>query len=218
MGAKGDYKPTFLDRHGPEGIQQAVAVTWGAAVFVIAFVALLSHVGHPSLFMVIACAAAALAVASAGVVLSHGAGWTWKRFMVDGTSTPYVEQYSYQQSLVMQGRLDEALASFEAIIAEQPEAIDPRLRAAELYDRDKKNYPRAASLFREVQRIEGVSTGQFVYVTNRLADLYNGPLKQPGKALVELRRLIDRAPGTPAADHARVALARLKSDSGPATP
>jgi len=55
-------------------------------------------------------------------------------------------------------------------------------------------------------------------VTNRLADLYNGPLKQPGKALVELRRLIDRAPGTPAADHARVALARLKSDSGPATP
>lgn len=210
MGAKDPYKPTFLDRYGPEGLQHAAAVVWGVAVFVIAFVTLVTHV-RPSFFMVIACAVAAFAVASLGFAMSQGTGWVWKRFMVDGTSTPYVEQYSYQQSLVMQGRLDEALASFEAIIAEQPTAIDPRLRAAELYDRDKKNYARAASLFREVQRMDTIGTGQFVYVTNRLADLYSGPLNQPGKALVELRRLIERCPGTAAADHARTALRRLKS-------
>lgn len=210
MGAKEEYKPTFVDRHGPGGLQYAVAVGWGVAVFVIAFAVLASQVRHPSVLMGIACAVGAFAAASGSFVLSQGTGWWWRRFMVDGTSTPYVEQYSYQQSLVMQGRLDEALASFEAIIAEQPAAIDPRLRAAELYDRDKKNYPRAASLFREVQRIDSASSGQFIYVTNRLADLFAGPLNQPGKALVELRRLIERYPTTPAADHARAALARLK--------
>jgi hypothetical protein len=218
MGVNDDYKPTFLDRYGPEGVQSLVAAVWGFAVFIIAFAVLVSQIAHPSFLMVIACAAAALAVAGTGVWLSRTAGWIWKRFLVDGTSTPYVEQYSYQQSLVMQGRVDDALASFEAIIAEQPAAIDPRLRAAELYDREKRNVVRAAELFREVQRIDGVSAGQFIYVTNRLVDLYTGPLAQPGKALVELRRLIDRHPGTAAADHARTALARLKalaSDSAP---
>ena len=74
--------------------------------------------------------------------------------MVDGASTPYVEQYSYQQALVMQGRVDDALASFEAIIAERPDR-DRRAppRGGALYDRERKNFARAAALFREVQRI-----------------------------------------------------------------
>ena len=133
-------------------------------------------------------------------MISNSVGWTFKRFIVDGASTPYVEQYSYQQALVMQGRADDALASFEAIIAERPSAIDARLRAAELYDRERKDFGRAAALFREVQRLPTTSPGQFIFVTNRLVDLYTGPLNEPGKALVELRRLIERHPGSPAAD------------------
>ena len=72
----------------------------------------------------------------------------WKAIAVDGTSTPYREQFSYQQALVMQGRLAEALDSFEAIIAERPLAADARIRAAELYARDKHDARRAAELFR----------------------------------------------------------------------
>ena len=56
-----------------------------------------------------------------------------------------------------------------------------------------------------------MTTGQFVYVTNRLVDLYTGPLGEPGKALGELRKLIDRYPGSAAAENARVALAALKA-------
>ncbi|MGH7622660.1 MAG: tetratricopeptide repeat protein, partial [Gemmatimonadaceae bacterium] len=138
-------------------------------------------------------------------------GNTWLRFAVDGTSTPYKEQYSYQQALVMQGRLDDALESFEAVIAEQPAAIDARLRAAELYARDKGNHARAAELFRQVQRIESVSAGEFVLATNRLVDLLSGPLGESGRALVELRRLIERYPSLPAAEHARAVLRRMKT-------
>src|SRR5215471_18065437 len=100
----------------------------------------------------------------------------------------------------MAGKLDEALESFEAVIAVKPTAVDPRVKAAELYDRDKKNHARAAELFREVLRIESVTTGQYVYAANRLVDLYTGPLNDPGKALGELRRLIDRYHGSAAAD------------------
>ena len=51
--------------------------------------------------------------------------------------------------------------------------------------------------------------------SNRLVDLLVGPLADPGRAMVELRRLIERHPGTTAASHARDALARLKETRSP---
>lgn len=210
MCAKTAYKPTFFDRHGPDSGLYLRAVGGGVLVLAVS-VPGFALFGLLTLGVIIGCAAAALAVCAVPIIISNSAGWTFKRFMVDGASTPYVEQYSYQQALVMQGRADDALASFEAIIAEQPSAIDARLRAAELYDRERKDFGRAAALFREIQRLPTTSPGQFIFVTNRLVDLYTGPLNEPGKALVELRRLIDRHPRSPAADHARVALAQLKA-------
>jgi hypothetical protein len=50
-----------------------------------------------------------------------------------------------------------------------------------------------------------------VYASSRLADLYDGPLNEPGRALVELRRIIERYPGTAVATHARDALPKLKA-------
>ena len=211
MGEKPRYKSTFVDRHRADAEAYFRAAAASISVLGISLLAFVLAAGKLSPGLVAGCLAASVLVGGTALVSAKSAGWTWKRLMMDGTSTPYIEQYSYQQSLVMQGRVDDALASFESIITEQPSAIDPRLRAAELYDREKKNFQRAAALFREVQRLESVSSGQFVYVTNRLVDLYAGPLGDPGCALVELRRLIDRCPGTPAAAHARSALARMKT-------
>ena len=120
-------------------------------------------------------------------------------------------QFSYQESLVMQGRVDDALASFEALIAASATAIEPRILAAELYSRNPANARRAAELLREAQRIPAITPGRDTYVTNRLVDLLTGPLADPGRALVELRRLIERYPNSTAARHAREAIARIKS-------
>src|SRR6185503_1175984 len=198
-----------MDRYGPEG----AALVRVAPYCLISFGLIPGVLMYEGLGMLIALLAAIVAGIGTGwfaIGLSNAAGDTYKRFMVDGTSTPYVEQYSYQQALVMQGKTDEALESFEAVIAEKPDEFDPRVKAAELYARDKRNFVRAAELFREAQRIPAVTAGQFVYVTNRLTDLYTGPLNEPGKALVELRKLIDKYPGSPAAENARDALATLK--------
>jgi len=161
--------------------------------------------------IVFGTSAATAAIGWAGYLTGNAVGTAVQRVAVDGTSTPYEEQYSYQQALVMQGRLDDALESFEAIIAEQPRAIEARLRAAELYARNKQNHARAAELFRQVQRIPAVRIGDDVHATHRLVDLLTGPLADRGRALVELRRIVEKYPGTRAAEQARAGLSALKS-------
>jgi hypothetical protein len=97
------------------------------------------------------------------------------------------------------------------MIAAEPDAIAPRIKAAELYALEKKNHRRAAELFRDALKSPSLRAGEDVYVTNRLVDLLIGPLNDPGRATVELRRLIDTRPGTDAANYARRSLAELKS-------
>ena len=94
----------------------------------------------------------------------------------------------------MQGRVEEALASFEALIAASAAAIEPRILAAELYSRNPATTRRAADLLREAQRIPAITPGRDIYVTNRLVDLLMGPLADSGRALVELRQLLERVP------------------------
>jgi len=66
-------------------------------------------------------------------------------------------------------------------------------------------------LLRDAQRLPTIAVGQDVYVSHRLVDLFTGPLNEPGRALVELRRLIERYPASAAAEQARKALAELKA-------
>ena len=206
------YKPTLFDRHGPAAAEIVRAFGWGLMVFGFVAGTLISQTGFHWWTFPIA-GAAGIAAGGAGWMIGEMAGSAWKRITVDGASTPYKEQYSYQQALVMQGRVDDALQSFEAVIAEKPAEVSPRIKAAELYAREKQNHQRAADLCREVQRIAGVGVGEDIYASNRLVDLYTGPLNEPGRALVELRRLAERYPGSPAAQHARDALATLKAQA-----
>jgi tetratricopeptide (TPR) repeat protein len=212
------YKRTLFDRLGPDAANIIRAVSYGMIVFAFTLpmfaTAAQKHqppLGAWTFPWVVGCSlGTALFAGGFGLGVAHLVAKTWKHFAVDGTSTPYKEQYSYQQALVMRGQLDEALESFEAVIVEKPEAIDPRVRLAELYSREKRNYERAAELFREIQRIPGIKPGEDIYATNRLVDLLTGPLDDPARALTELRRLIDAYPSSPAIAHARNALAALK--------
>lgn len=204
-----EYKPTLFDRHGPAAADYLRAGAFGLMVTG-SSIGALSLEGYFSIWTVLGSAAAGAIVFGFGIGVSQFVGGAWKRVVVDGTSTPYTEQYSREESLVMQGRVDDALASFEAIIRDDPAAVTARIRAAELYDRERGNATRAAELFRQAQAIASCSTGERVYIAHRLVDLYTGPLNQPGRALVELRRLIDQFPNRPAAAQAREALAVLK--------
>ena len=204
-----EYKPTLFDRHGPAAADRIRALFYGGMVFGLTFGALALAAGV-SWWTILWSVLAALSTAGLAILLSNAAGGGWQKVAMSGASTPYEEEFSYQQSLVMQGKVDEALASFEDLIAASPGAIEPRIRAAELYGQHREGARRAAELLREAQRVPSIAPGRDIYVTNRLVDLLTGPLAEPGRALVELRRLIDRYPTSTAASHARDALARIK--------
>lgn len=212
------YKPTLFDRHGPDAGGYVRTAAYGLMVFGLSmtggFIMIAGgkiEASFVGVIMIVVVSALFGAVVSlTAYLISRAAGDTYKHLMVNGSTTPYREQYSYQQALVMQGRVDDAIASFEAVISENPAAVDAHIKAAELYAREKGDAVRAAALFRDAQRIPAIGIGEDVYVANRLIDLYNGPLAEPGRALVELRRLIDKHPGSAAAEFARDALASLK--------
>jgi tetratricopeptide (TPR) repeat protein len=207
---RAEYNPTLLDRHGPAAWDYMRAWSYGAMVFVLVVAAFALRMGWRWWTVPVGIVAGA-AAGALGLFVAHWVGGAWKHLMADGSSTPYVEQYSQQQALVMQGRLDEALESFESVIKEKPDTVDARIRAAELYTREKGNHHRAMEHLRDAQRVPAIAVGQDVYVSHRLVDLFTGPLNEPGRALVELRRLIERHPGSAAAEQARKALAELKA-------
>lgn len=172
------------------------------------------NLGSPVGGLVIAAAAAAgfigglLMVRTIAVGAAEGVA---AAVMPRGTTTPPRADYSREDALLMQGDVPGALERFEARIASDPALADARLRAADIYAREGRDLLRAEALFREVQRIPRVSLRDDVYASNRLVDLYDGALGNSGRALVELRRLIERYPGTRAADEARRGLAALKA-------
>ena len=214
-----EYKPTLFDRHGAAAADIVRAWAYGLMVFGITMgaisFAMAAGGSTPTLWDWLGAlgvsAVLGAATGFAGLLIGRTVEKGWKHLMVDGSATPYEEQYSHEQSLVMRGQIDDALTSFESILQGNPDGVRPRVRAAELYAREKGNHRRAAQLFTEVQYIERVGAGDFVYATHRLVDMYTGPLNDPGRAMVELRRLIERLPGSPAADQAREALATLKA-------
>jgi hypothetical protein len=203
------YRRTLFDRYGPGALDLIRSGSYGVMVFGLTFGAVALAAKGVSIATIGIAAAAGLATAGVSLLMAKGAGG-FATVMTHGAGTPYEEQYSREQALVMQGKIDEALASFASYVSASPNAVQPCIRSAELYLQYKSDARRAAELLRQARRMASITPGEDVYATNRLVDLLVGPLGDPGRACVELRRLIDRYPGTATAAHARGALARVK--------
>jgi len=126
-----------------------------------------------------------------------------------GSTTPYEYGYSYQQALAAKGDIAGALESYEAVLRDSPHALEAHMQAAELYA-TSGNAARAIELFRGVRAMPDATAQRIIYASNRLVDLYLAS-NDEGRALVELRRLIEEHPGTDTAQRARQALGRLKN-------
>lgn len=204
-----DHTPAELLRLLPAGVVLGVV---GAATGGV--VARRLGVAHPAgelaLLALGAVAGFGLGMRSASRIATGTARAIGSAVLPRGHTTPPVADYSREDALLMQRDVAGALESFERMIAEDPHLVGARLRAADLYAGDGKDLRRAEDLYRQVQRTPGVSARDDIYASNRLVDLYAGPLGGTGRAVVELRRLVERHAGTRAADEARRGLATLK--------
>lgn len=118
--------------------------------------------------------------------------------------------YSHIEALEAIGDYDGALAAWDATVAREPAAHGARLHAADLHLKHRRDAARAATLFREVRQAATAPAHAKRYASQRLVDLYLGPLDAPGKAMAELRRCIDEWPDSREARLAREGLRRLK--------
>jgi hypothetical protein len=119
--------------------------------------------------------------------------------------------YSHIEALEARGDIAGALVEWERVIGESPDALAARITAAELYSRKSDNHRRAEQLYRSVQTHVKAPDETKRYVTQRLIDLYLGPIKDEGRALVELRRVASRWPDSPEGKGARQAIANIKN-------
>ena len=155
--------------------------------------------------------AGGLVVMFGAMTLARGTGKGVGSMIVpSGKSTPYQRQFSSQEALAAYGRVDEALMAYESELQLRPNDLALVMKTIDLYLDQKVEPERAAELLRHVRRIEGAPPEKILYASHRLVDLYLGPLNDRGRALVELRVIIDRFPGSQAATFAREGLAKLK--------
>lgn len=206
------YRRTLFDRYGPEAadyfnayrgafISAGLFGVYGGARYASEhdFNAILGGLlGFVVVFVLSFCAI---------LGVSRLAGGSFSAFIQpQGT---YEETFSYEESLLARGNYAEAIAAYERHAAAGTGGAKVVIRAAELHAKhgDPK---RAVELFRQAQRRPGLPAESHMYVTNRLIDLYMGPLSSPDAAVSELRRLIATHPSSDAAKHARSALVSLK--------
>jgi hypothetical protein len=207
---RGDYKRTRLDRLGPDGALHIH--TWGwaafvAAPFVFGGVLILLKFGWDGYWQQALAAVFLGVVFAVGVLtlpmwLSRGAGNVMGTALMGANRGRGEDTFSIEESLVMRGLIPEAVERFDARIAQEPEFVGLLMRAAELHAREANDPRRAAELFRRVQSHARATPAESIQASNRLADLYLGPLHDPGRALVELRRIAVQHPETRAAKHA----------------
>jgi len=214
------YKRSLFDRQGPEAAHfmqtvSSLIIPVVAGAFIGGPLAVKK--GFPPALIVVSTLGGSLVFALWWwyfvTRLSHGAGRVFGEFIQPSAAGSYERQYSHEDALVMRGDVQGALASYEKIIAEAPNDVQPRIRAAELCAKSKMR-ERAEGLYRAVQRLPRLSAKDDIYASNRLVDLY---LAWPGhekKGLRELRRLIDTYPETEVAERARAGLVNLKSQLG----
>lgn len=186
-----EYRTTLSDRYGSDVYLVLRAAAWVLPVSIVAGVvagAELIERGVPVLASVLA---GVLAVALAEVVgtaavglVTHGVGTGFARLLwPSGASTAAEEGTSLEHSLVARGQPRAAALSYERKIAANPEAASMRNQAADLYACSLDDPARARELFEEVRAIRRASREDRAYATNRLIDLYLGPLRrEPGTA------------------------------------
>jgi len=122
--------------------------------------------------------------------------------------------YSSIETLVAHGQHEAAAEAYAERARNPAERVEATLRRSQLLT-GPLSEPETAAVELDSLRAHPLPTRDDVRVGLALVDLYENRLGNPGRAMAELRRLIDRHPAGQGARQLRAALRRLKSRSSP---
>ena len=148
-----------------------------------------------------------------GVLVVEGSGRTAQAFTLPATAGFRASEHSEIDTLEARGAFKGAVAAGEAAAIAEPGDPWPLVRSAELYARELGEPALAVERFRLARSLPGVKPELQRYASQKIIDLLLGPLGDKGRAMVELRMLVDKHPASREAEGAREALRNLKGGS-----
>jgi len=148
-----------------------------------------------------------------GTYVVHGSGEAARAFTLPATTGFYANEHSEIDTLEARGDFKAAVAAWEAVAVAEPANPWPLVRSAELLARELGEPALAVERFRLARSLPGVKPELERYASQKIIDLLLGPLAERGRAMVELRMLIDRHPASREAEGARAALRNLKAEN-----
>ena len=128
-----------------------------------------------------------------------------------GETTPYRPTFSGIETLEVRGDLVAAETAWAEALARHPGNAYVLMRVAEFHLRLKQDALVALPLYERIRELPDAGRELRRYASQKIVDLYLGPLADEGRAMVALRRLIEGFPESREAAEARDALARLKA-------
>jgi len=120
--------------------------------------------------------------------------------------------YSAIETLAARGHLQAAVDAYAERARNKSQRVDATLRRAALLAGPLNQPETAAIELDNLRAVRPLHPRDDFRVGLALVELYENDLKNPGRAMTELRRLIDRYPTAQGARRLRVALASLKSE------
>jgi cytochrome c-type biogenesis protein CcmH/NrfG len=127
-----------------------------------------------------------------------------------GSSTPAVNQHSDIATLAIRGETAKAADAYRAAIAADPDDVVACEHLARLALRELKDYELAVQAYREAERRALQPERQMGYATMVVA-VYRDYLRDDGRTMVELRRILARYPDAPNAPALRAEIDLLKA-------
>ena len=152
----------------------------------------------------------AVALGSLPLMLLGAVVWTgWLVYYVlitqvllpTGDQTPSVNQHSNIEALEAKGRYAEAATAYREVIAADPADVVACEKLAQVALRQLRDYDTAIFAYREAERRTPEPKRQLGFAM-LIAGIYRDNLKDYGRAMVELRRVVSQYPQAP--NHARL--------------
>jgi hypothetical protein len=148
-----------------------------------------------------------------GYITVGGAGATAQAFTMPATTGFYANEHSEILTLEVRGDFKGAVAAWEAVAVAEPGNPWPLVKSAELYADKLADPATALDRFRLARSLPDIKPELKRYTSQKVIDLLLGPIGDKGRALVELRMLIDQFPDSREAAGARDALRNLKAQT-----
>jgi hypothetical protein len=195
------------------GLGTALVTVLGAIAIPAAWAVSRRPMPLPFILMIPLGAAIGFAVGKAiGVLVVQGSGRTAQAFTLPAKAGFRASEHSEIDALEARGKYADAASAWEAVAIAHPNDPWPLVRSAELYARELAEPALAVERFRLARSLAGVKPELQRYASQKIIDLLLGPLADKGRAMAELRMLIDRHPASREADGARDALRNLKAE------